>query len=59
MSIGKTDTLSCQPVQIWCRNLGVGILAGQIAIAHIVSHDPDDIWFRSMLILQHFASMIH
>ena len=44
MCVGKCQAICRQSVQVERGNSAVAVLDGDITIAHVVSHDKDDIW---------------
>lgn len=55
MRIGKTDTFGSQVVQIRGRDFGAGILAIQVAIAHVVGIQNHNVGFDLLF----FGSVCH
>jgi hypothetical protein len=43
MSIGESHATLGQPVKIWRMDFGFGVVAGDVAIAHVISKNQNDI----------------
>ena len=43
MSIGESHATLGEPVEIWRVDFGFGVVAGYVAIAHVISKNQNDI----------------
>ena len=43
MSIGEAHATLGQPVEIWRVDFGFGVVAGYVAIAHVISKNQNDV----------------
>ncbi len=45
MGVGEPHPLGREAIQVGCRNFRIGVLAGHVAVTHVVCKDENDVWF--------------
>ena len=43
MGIGEAHATLGQLIQIWCMDFGFGVVAGDVAISHVIGKNQNDI----------------